>query len=155
MLLPYLLAFCRIAIGITFACSFLAKVRDVGQFAQTITNFKLLPSRWSRPMALLFLMGELAVVVLALMGRSFLAGAFGLALLLLVAFTADLASILARNIHTVYNCFGSSERLIAYADLWRNAGFVLVAAAATGTAAGQCANLFGLSDAFRSNCHDC
>ena len=62
-MLPYLLIFCRLAIGIMFAYSFLMKVRDVVAFAQSITNFRLLPLRWSKWLARLFLVGELAVVL--------------------------------------------------------------------------------------------
>jgi hypothetical protein len=60
MLWLYLPAFCRITIGLTFAYSFLMKVRDVNQFAKTIANFKLVPLRWERPLALLFLSSEAA-----------------------------------------------------------------------------------------------
>lgn len=129
MFLPYLLTFSRVTIGLIFAYSFLSKARDVGQFAQTITNFKLLSPRWSRPLALLFLSAELAVVVLVLVDGRLLPLAFGLAFLLLIVFTIVLASTLARNIQTTCNCFGSSERLLDYADVWRNAGLVLVAGA--------------------------
>lgn len=70
MLLSYLLAFCRITIGILFAYSFLAKGQDVSRFARTVAGFSLLPSRLSRPAVVGFLGGELAVVVLAVAGRA-------------------------------------------------------------------------------------
>lgn len=98
------------------------------QFTQAVANFKLLPARWSRPVALLFLAGELAVVMLILAGGRFLPAAFGLALLLLAAFTVALVSILARNLQTACNCFGNSQKPVTYTDVWRNIGLVLVAA---------------------------
>ncbi|VAW31414.1 hypothetical protein MNBD_CHLOROFLEXI01-448, partial [hydrothermal vent metagenome] len=81
-MIVYLVTFCRVTVGMLFAYSFVSKVGKLPQFAQTITNFKLLPERWSQPMALLFLMGELTVVVLALIGGQWLSVAFGLAILL-------------------------------------------------------------------------
>jgi hypothetical protein len=42
--LPYLLVFSRIALGLLFAYSFAAKARDVAQFTGSIGRFELLPS---------------------------------------------------------------------------------------------------------------
>jgi len=128
-MLPYLLLFFRLTIGLLFIYSFLGKVRDVDQFAQTITNFKLLPERWSQLVALLFLMGELTVVVFVLIGGQWLSVAFGLAIFLLTAFTAALASVLVRNIQTTCNCFGSDEKPISHHDAGRNLGLLFIAAA--------------------------
>ena len=82
-MLPYLLTFCRLVIGLTFALSFVGKMRDVGQFAETIGRFELLPRWWTKTAALLFLGGEAAVVILLIAGGPLLALAFGLATLLL------------------------------------------------------------------------
>lgn len=125
-MLPYLLAFCRIAIGLVFACAFLAKVRRAAGFAQTIANFDLLPRRWSKTAALLFLGGEVVVVILLILGGWLLPLAFALAGLVLLLFTSALISVLRRNIKTSCNCFGVSEKSISYFDVWRNVGFGLV-----------------------------
>ncbi|MCZ7666473.1 MAG: hypothetical protein M5U34_04230 [Chloroflexi bacterium] len=109
VMLPYLLTFCRIVIGLVFAYAFLTKIRDVNAFNQTITRFKLLPAPWSRPMALLFLTGELAVVMLTFVGGQLLPLAFGLAFLQLAIFTMARAPVLARRIQTSCNCFGSQR----------------------------------------------
>lgn len=123
-MLPYLLTFCRIVIGLVFAYAFLTKIRDVNAFNQTITRFKLLPAPWSRPMALLFLTGELAVVMLTFVGGQLLPLAFGLAFLQLAIFTMAQASVLARRIQTSCNCFGVNEKPVTYYDIWRNVGFI-------------------------------
>ena len=134
-MLPYLLAFCRITISLTFTYSFLMKVGDVNQFAQTVANFKLVPLRWERPLALLFLSGEAAVVVfLVIGGQQLLPLAFILALLLLLAFTAALALVLVRDIQTSCNCFGNTQKTVSYVDVWRNAGLILVSAIGLWTA---------------------
>lgn len=131
-MLPYLLAFCRIAIGLVFACAFLAKVRRAAGFAQTIANFDLLPRRWSKTAALLFLGGEVVVVILLILGGWLLPLAFSLASLVLFFFTVALISALRRNIKTSCNCFGVSEKPLTYYDVWRNVGFLLLAAAGLG-----------------------
>jgi peroxiredoxin len=125
MMLPaYLLAFCRIALGLTFALSFVGKVRDVGQFTGTMRKFDLLPAGWAGPAAVLFLGGEAAVIVLLILGGRLLPLAFALAGLLLILFTLALVSALRRNIEMSCNCFGASEKPLTYHDVWRNVGFM-------------------------------
>jgi hypothetical protein len=134
MMLPYLLTFCRLVIGLTFALSFVSKMRDVGQFTETIRKFDLLPRRWAGPAALLFLGGEAAVVALLILGGRLLPLAFGLATLLLVLFTLALLSALRRGLETSCHCFGASEKPLTYYDVGRNAGFILLAATGLGMA---------------------
>ncbi|GIK56282.1 MAG: hypothetical protein BroJett015_19450 [Chloroflexota bacterium] len=128
MLWLYLLAFCRITIGLLFITSFWRKARDVAGFAQTISRFDLLPQRWSYRLAMLFLGAELLVVILIMGGGPLLAPALGLALLLLVVFTMALASVLRRHLQAACNCFGHGHQPVTHADVWRNVGFILVAA---------------------------
>ncbi|MCL4869806.1 MAG: hypothetical protein KJ063_12635 [Anaerolineae bacterium] len=123
-MLPYLLTFSRVALGLLFAYAFLAKVRDVAQFAAAVGRFELLPRRWVKTAALLFLAGELAVILLLLTGGSWLPLAFALAALLLLLFTLALLSALRRNIQTSCSCFGTSDKPLTYYDIWRNAGFM-------------------------------
>jgi peroxiredoxin len=124
MMLPYLLTFCRLVIGLVFAISFVGKARDIGQFAKTIGRFELLPRRWNKTAAWIFLGGEAAVVVLLIVGGPLLPLAFALAGLLLLLFTLALLSALRRNIETSCNCFGASEKLLTYYDVGRNAVFM-------------------------------
>jgi hypothetical protein len=121
--LPYLLVFSRIALGLLFAYSFVAKARDVAQFAGTIGRFELLPRRWSKSAALLFLGGEAAVALLLIAGGRLLPLAFALAGLLLAIFSLALLSALRRGIETSCNCFGASKKPLTYFDVWRNVGF--------------------------------
>jgi hypothetical protein len=124
VVLPYLLAFSRIALGLLFAYSFVTKARDVTQFAETIGRFDLLPRRWSKTVALLFLGGEAAVVILIIAGGRLLPLAFALAGLLLAVFSLALLLALRRGIETACNCFGASEKPLTYYDVGRNAGFI-------------------------------
>jgi len=125
MLLSHLLAFCRITIGLVFTISFLGKVRNVDRFAQTITSFQLLPRQLSKAAAILFLTGELVVVILLILGRGFLPIAFAAAFLLLLTFSVALLSVVTRNIQTACNCFGVKEEYVTYHDVWRNVGYTV------------------------------
>lgn len=127
VIMAYILAFCRIAIGLVFLLSGIGKARNLARFRQTINSFRLLPERFSSGAALLFLLSEFAVVVLMLIGGPCLLPSFLLAALLLAIFCAALASVLARAIKTSCNCFGSSEQEVSGADLWRNGGLILCA----------------------------
>jgi hypothetical protein len=99
----------------------------VRSFVQTIQSFRLLPASLGGPAAVLFLCGEGIVVVCLGIGNAFLLPGFGLALLLLLLFSAALASVIARSISTSCNCFGTSEKVVTRTDLWRNAGLILCA----------------------------
>lgn len=127
MIWSYVLAFCRVAIGLVFLFSGVGKLRDLPQFQQTIANFRLLPAPMSYPTSLLFVGAEVAVVLLVALGGRFLLPGFLLALVLLLIFGAALISVLVRQIQTPCNCFGSNEKSVTQADIWRDAAFVLCA----------------------------
>lgn len=76
MIAPAILAFCRIAIGLVFLSSFLGKVQANATFRQTITDFRMLPPSQSQKAALLFLAGELGIVVCMVFGEAFLLPSF-------------------------------------------------------------------------------
>lgn len=132
----YVLAFCRVAIALVFALSFVSKARSIKEFTQTITHFAILPQWLSTTAAVLFSAAELAVVALMLLGGAALIPGFVLAVLLLLIFSTALVSVLAHGISTPCRCFGSSDQLVSFSDLWRNVGFILCAVAGFGVAAG-------------------
>jgi len=123
----YMLAFCRVTIGLVFAISSISKARNVAQFQQAIVDFRLLSRQLSNLAAFLFLCGEFAVVLCTIIGGPLLLPGFFLAILLLLVFCAALASVLSRKMHTSCNCFGSSKKPVTLIDIWRNAGFLLCA----------------------------
>jgi uncharacterized membrane protein YphA (DoxX/SURF4 family) len=127
MMSQYLLAFCRIVIGLVFVVSSVSKARDLAQFKQTVSSFQLLPKRLSGGAALLFLGGEFVVALLVLIGGPLLLPGFFFAIGLLLLFSTALLSVLVRNIRTSCDCFGSSARLVSRFDVWRNVGFILCA----------------------------
>lgn len=127
MIWLYALAFFRAVIGLVFLISSAGKLRDISQFQQTITRFRLLPARMSPPTSLLFIGAEIAVVLLVVLDGRFLFPGFLLAIILLLIFSGVLISILARQIQTSCNCFGSNEKPVTQADIWRDAAFVLCA----------------------------
>jgi uncharacterized membrane protein YphA (DoxX/SURF4 family) len=86
----YLLAFCRVALGLVFLVSSLSKVRDLAQFRQTIRAFHLLPSALSGMAALLFIGGEGTVVVMVVIGGPLLLPGFVLGGGLLLLFSSRL-----------------------------------------------------------------
>jgi len=127
MLSAYMLAFCRMVMGIMFAWSFVGKVREGRAFEQTITRFEVLPERWSRLVAGLVLGGELAVVIAMIIGGPFLAWGFLMGAGMLIVFCCALASVLARGLQTSCGCFGSTDKAVSSMDIVRNLGFVVCA----------------------------
>lgn len=123
LVMAAVLTFCRVVIGMVFLISSASKALHLVQFKQTITHFRLLPSKLSGSAALLFLAGEGSVVVLIIAGGNLLLPGFLLAMTLLLVFCGALASVLFRKLRTSCNCFGPSAHPITVSDLWRNLGF--------------------------------
>ena len=122
-----ILAFCRIAVGLLFLISSGSKLLSVSQFQQAIAHFRLLPAFMVPIVSLMVIVGEVAVVLLLVIGGQLLLIGFLLAIILLLIFCAALISILARSIQTSCNCFGTSEKPITRADIYRNTAFILCA----------------------------
>lgn len=118
----YLLAFCKIVVGFLFTISFFSKLKSFSQYVDTVRNFQLLPKSFTRLAAVLILICELLIVLFLFKWQVI---AFWLASVLLVIFSAALASVLFRNIQIVCNCFGPSQHFVSQADLLRNFGFLL------------------------------
>jgi len=117
--------FCRITIVLLFLFSSASKALDLRDFVVTIGDFKLLPRRWSKTAAWLFLGSEITAAVLILLGGNVLSLGFLLATALLVTFSLALGMALRRNISMSCNCFGRTERRISYYDLARNGVLIL------------------------------
>jgi len=116
----YLLAFCRIVIGLVFTLSFWGKIRHLPQFRQTIMQFGLFPARLNDIAAAVLLGGELAIVLSVAIGDRLLVVGFVLAIVLLLIFCGALLFVLIRKIRTTCNCFGIGENLVSVVDIWRN-----------------------------------
>jgi hypothetical protein len=123
----YWLIFCRIVLGLLFAISFIGKTSNITLFEQTIENFELLSKQFNRIAALLFMSGELVVILFLAIGGKLLGIGFVIAALLLCVFSIAIGSALARKIETTCNCLGPTKKPISYYDLWRNGGFILCA----------------------------
>jgi hypothetical protein len=124
LVMAYVLTFCRVVSGLVFLISGVSKASHLPQFKQTIVTFRLLPNQLSGIAALLFLAGEFSVVLLMIVGGSFLLPGFILAITLLTVFSGALVSVLIRKLRTSCNCFGPSEKPVTVSDLWRNLGFI-------------------------------
>jgi hypothetical protein len=132
-IITFLSAFCRCAIGFVFLISFGSKVRDIAQFQHSVAAFRLLSRKVSNLASIFFLGGELAVALCLLIGGVLLLPGFILAILLLLAFSTALVSVLARKLQIPCNCFGASDQPVAVADVWRNVGLIMCALAGWGT----------------------
>jgi hypothetical protein len=132
LLALYVLAFCRVTLGLTFLLAFVGKVRDLAGFRKAIINFRLLPPGLSTGVVWLALGAEVGIVVGMLLGESWLLPGFLLALILLSIFSTALTIVLVRKQRTTCNCFGMSNHPISAADLWRNGSLLVCAAGGCG-----------------------
>jgi hypothetical protein len=120
MSLTHLLFFCRIAVLLVFAMASLGKMLELKEFQMTIREFELLPRPWARPVALIFVGGEVLVVLAMLAGGSWLPLGFLIGLTLLVVFAGALFIVLRRKPDMSCNCFGRSDHRISWYDPIRN-----------------------------------
>jgi hypothetical protein len=127
MILPYLLAFCRVVIGLVFGFSSLSKVINFSIFEQTIIQFDLFPKGLSPFAALFFLSSEFIIALLMIVGNSWLAPGFFLGTFLLMLFCGGLISAMHRNIRIACNCFGPFQGVISMISIYRNIVFLICA----------------------------
>lgn len=118
------ITFFRITIGLVFAISLAGKLRDISTFIQTITNFQFFPKSFSQPLAYLFLLGELGTLVAMIVGTSLLFWGFMAAMLMFLAFSIALSSVVKRKIETSCNCFGPDEKNVGNGHIIRSLGFM-------------------------------
>jgi hypothetical protein len=123
------LTFCRWAIGLAFAWSAAGKAVALSSFRDAITDFGVIPARWSGAAALVTISAEALAAAGAAAGGGLALAGFGLSLVLLVVFSAILAAALRRKARFSCNCFGPSERTISWYDVARNVVLGLCCAA--------------------------
>jgi uncharacterized membrane protein YphA (DoxX/SURF4 family) len=122
---PLLLLFLRFVMGYVFVFSLTGKLRNIPSFVQTITNFLFFPSKFSRPLAYIILIGEVSVVVAMLIGKNLLLWGFLITSLMFLAFSIALSSVIVRNIKTSCNCFGPDEKEVNVGHVVRSLGFLV------------------------------
>lgn len=117
----------RLVLGIVFLASGIGKLRSVGTLADSIRDYRLLPSRAVPWITSALPPLEIALGFLCIAGA--LLGPAGIvALLLLLAFSGAISINLVRGRKFPCNCFGSSRISIGPAVVFRN--FLLAGLAA-------------------------
>jgi uncharacterized membrane protein YphA (DoxX/SURF4 family) len=123
-LAPYALGLCRVVIGLTFLLSAVSKLRDRRAFHGVVERFDLLPVRWVNTASDGFIVAELIVASLVIVGGPALVPGFLLSVALLIVFSAALVIALHRGQALSCNCFGASDRPLSRIDVARN--FILI-----------------------------
>lgn len=125
MMTTSVLLFCRLTVAFLFVFSSYRKILALQDFAVTIGDFNLLPRRWSKTVAWLFLGAEMAIALFVILGGYLLAIGFSLAIVLLTVFSLALITALKRHISMSCTCFGRTERPISRYDVARNMLMIL------------------------------
>jgi len=130
--MTYLFLACRFMLAGIFVVSLISKVRSgraYADFRRSIDDWKVVPRRWSAPIAAGVVAGEAAVVLLLALPRTAPIG-FVAAVLLLTAFTAGISVVLRRRRTVTCQCFGVSTTPVGAAHMVRN--LLLLALCVTG-----------------------
>lgn len=101
----YVLLFGRLILGLVFGLSGVTKVADLAGFIASLREFRLLPERAVKPVALGITAAEVSVAAALLAGVA-VEGAAGAATALLTVFTFALARVLRRGQRIACRCFG-------------------------------------------------
>jgi putative oxidoreductase len=104
-----LVALVRLALGAVFLYAAATKLPDMGAFAESIANYRLVPAALVAAAAAAVVGVELAVGVLLVTGVRARAASLAAAALLAV-FTVGLSQALLRGIDLRCGCFGGSEK---------------------------------------------
>jgi len=134
--LPWGVAAARTLIGGIFVLSALGKLRRPGDTVRGISRLRVLPAQLSIAVLAAVVCGELSVAAAMLLGGPLLRPGFLLAVILLVAFTVVIMSVLRRHLVTSCSCFGATDRPITYFDVVRNC-VLLIAAIGSAAALSQ------------------
>jgi uncharacterized membrane protein YphA (DoxX/SURF4 family) len=124
----------RIAIGLIFAVSGLAKVGDLQSFAGQIHNFRLMPIPLESLLAMTLPWVELVAAVALLLNiraRSAAVLVFGM----MVGFTVAVALALVRGLDIECGCFGTADAsTVGLVKILQNVGMTVLAFLAIGSA---------------------
>jgi hypothetical protein len=130
--MPGLLVAARLLVASVFLAAVVGKSVDGDDFGRFVATMF---DRLARPVAAGTLAGEAVVVLLLLapgVGRWGVPAGFGVALLLLAAFSAALSTALRRQVQVPCGCFGVSAGPPAGRHVLRNGALAVVAAAGLG-----------------------
>jgi uncharacterized membrane protein YphA (DoxX/SURF4 family) len=121
---------CQIATGALFALAGLAKVGDLGAFAEQIHNFRLVPVPAENLVAITLPWIELVAALALILGIRAREGAL-LAFGSLAVFTLAVVVALARGLDIECGCFGTADASrVGVVKVLENLGFLAVAAVA-------------------------
>jgi uncharacterized membrane protein YphA (DoxX/SURF4 family) len=117
----------RLAIGAIFLVAGVSKVGHAAEFAAQIAGFQLLPQAVIAPMALVLPFLEILLGGYLVVGLFTRASAW-VAVALLFAFDAAIASAVVRGMSVSCGCFGPNDTTVTtWAEVARDAVFVVLA----------------------------
>jgi len=124
----FILAACRVLLGLAFLIACSHKILFPGSFAQTLYFYQLLPDRLINPLAITLPWVE-AVAAVAIMASARFKDAAALLMIgLLAVFTAAIAINLFRGLDVSCGCFSTGgDDPIGWGNVIRNAGYMFIA----------------------------
>ncbi|MBA3486224.1 MAG: hypothetical protein H0T88_03370 [Lysobacter sp.] len=120
----YLAEACRLLLLVAFVSAAWTKTIDLAAFSASLVDSFRVPTELGKALAVVIASAEWMAVALMLSGAWSRAGV-GVALLLLVAFTAAVAGILIEKRQAYCSCFGRSRHPVSPVDLIRNSLYIL------------------------------
>lgn len=125
---PVLRRLCRLAIGLLFLTSALAKIGDTGALATQVHNFRLVPLWSENLLAMVLPWIELLCGLALVLGVRARAGAW-VVLASLIVFTVAIGTAMARGLDFECGCFGTADGTrVGWVKLAENVGMIVLAA---------------------------
>lgn len=119
---------CRLLVVIVLVASALAKSANMAAFAASLESDFAVPAALGRPGAIAIAAAEWAAAMAMLSGGDWARFGAGLALVLLVVFTAAVAQVVVMKRRVACQCFGQSGHTLSWLDLARNTIYLVAVA---------------------------
>ena len=124
---PVLVRVCRIAIGVLFGLAGLAKLGDLGSFADQVHNFRIVPVPVEHLVALTLPWIEVVAALALILGIRARAAAV-LVTALMAVFTLAVIAALARGLDFECGCFGTADATrVGAVKVVQNVGMLMLA----------------------------
>lgn len=128
---PAVLRVARIALGLVFVVAGLAKIVNLGAFADQVHNFRILPVALENLAAMTLPWIEVVAGLALLLGLRARSGAV-LAAVLMAVFTVAVAQAMARGLDFECGCFGTADSTrVGLEKLLQNLGLTALALVAS------------------------
>ena len=127
MNVTFIMAACRLLLGLVFLAASAHKILDAEAFAMSIYQYQLLPESLVNGLAITLPWIELVAGIAIIVSARFKDGAALLMLVMLGVFALAISINLLRGLDIACGCFSAEGDVIGWGNVFRNLGYMFLA----------------------------